>query len=236
MAHAWRDAAGSLVADLRRIFGDRLRSVSVYGARADAHDGSGPLTCLALVTSLTAADHDACGRAVHGWRRAGLATPLILPEQEFLRSVDVFPLEYAEMQRAHVVVYGGDPFAALEIPREDLRRACEAQVKSHLLHLREEYLESSGRPLAIAELVQASAPAFAALLRNVARLHDVSTHDRVEATREGARVANVPDGVVAEVLMLEGADGMGAADPARLFPQYLQAVEQLARFVDTWRA
>jgi hypothetical protein len=29
---------------------------------------------------------------------------------------------------------------------------------------------------------------------------------------------------------------MATTDAARLFPDYLAAVEQLARFVDTWRA
>ena len=87
-----------LVADLQRIFGDRLLSLVAYGD----HGGSNaPLTCLALVASLTATDLDACARASTGWRRHNLATPLILPDSEFHRSLDAFPLEYSEMLRAH---------------------------------------------------------------------------------------------------------------------------------------
>ena len=55
----------------------------------------------------------------------------------------------------------------------DLRRACETQIKSHLVHLREAFIESGGKPGAVASLVKASAPAFTALLRNVARLTGV---------------------------------------------------------------
>jgi len=235
MSASWHAAADSLAVDLARVFGNRLRSVCVYGAHVDGDGASTPVSCLALVSSLTALDLDACGRAVHGWHRRGLATPLILPEQEFVRSVDAFPLEYAEMQRAHAHVYGHDPFDGLVIAREDLRRACETQVKSHLLHLREEYLEAAGRPLAVAELVQTSAPAFAALIRNVARLHGFDARDRSATTHEGARIAGLPDHVVADVLSLEQPTGVTATDPARIFPEYLAAVEQLARFVDTWR-
>ena len=220
------------MADLRRIFGERLRSVVAYGEQSE----SAPLTCLALVRSVDATDLDACARAVHGWHRHGLATPLILPEHEFRRSLDAFPLEYSEMIRAHAHLYGPDPFDDIRISPADVRRACETQVKSHLLHLREEYIEAAGRPLIVAELVQASAPAFAALLRNVAQLHGVLSTDRLEATREGARIASLPSDVVAAVLSLEHPDGIPATDPARLFPQYLAAVEQLAAFVDTWRA
>ena len=38
-----------------------------------------------------------------------MATPLILPESEFRRSLDAFPLEYGEIIRAHDIVYGERP-------------------------------------------------------------------------------------------------------------------------------
>ena len=44
-------------------------------------------------------------RAAHGWQREGIATPLLLPEAEFRRSLDAFPLEYAEILRAHDVIH-----------------------------------------------------------------------------------------------------------------------------------
>jgi hypothetical protein len=232
MASVTAARAETLVVDLRRIFGERLRSVVAYGTQSE----SAPLTCLVLVTSVDATDLDACARAVHGWHRQGLATPLVLPQQEFRRSLDAFPLEYSEMIRAHAHLFGPDPFDDVHISSEDLRRACETQVKSHLLHLREEYIEAGGRPQVIADLVQTSASAFAALLRNVARLHGVTSSDRADATREGARVASLHGDVIAAVLSLEHTDGLPATDAARLFPQYLAAVEQLAAFVDTWRA
>lgn len=235
MATAVAERAATLLSDLRRIFGDRLRSLIAYGDPVD----SAPLTCMALVTSLDTVDLDACARVVHGWHRHGLATPLILPEHEFRRSLDAFPLEYSEMIRAHAHVYGSDPFEANVIARDDLRRACETQIKSHLLHLREEYIEAAGHPHAVAAVVQASTPGFAALLRSVARLHGATTSDRAAATLEGARAAQLPETVVSAVLALEPArqaTGVSSTDPARLFPEYLSAVEQLAAFVDRWRA
>src|ERR1043166_3581691 len=80
----------------------------------------------------------------------------LLPEQEFLRSLDAFPLEYGEIIRTHTTVYGNDPFTNVSISRDDLRRACETQVKSHLVHLRQGFVEAGGNPSAIGELVTAS--------------------------------------------------------------------------------
>ena len=70
-----------------------------------------------------------------------MATPLIVPADEFRRSLDAFPLEYGEIVRAHARVFGDDPFDGIPLAPEDLRRACETQVKGHLLHLREEFIE-----------------------------------------------------------------------------------------------
>jgi len=83
--------------------------------------------------------------------------------------------------------------------------------------------------------VTASAPAFGALLRNIARLNGSVEKGRESATREGARAAQLPDAVVTSVFALERPTGIRAIDAARLFPEYLAAVEQLARYVDTWR-
>ena len=44
------------------------------------------------------------------------------------------------------------------------------QARSHLLHLREGYLETRGRSDALADLIVRSAPPLAALLKSVARL------------------------------------------------------------------
>lgn len=226
-------AAHRLVADLRRVFADRLRSVVAYGPHAEGV-GDAPLTCLALVTSLTMSDLEACAAAAKDWRNEHIATPLILPEEEFRDSLDAFPLEYGEIIRTHVVVYGDDPLAAVSIPLEDLRRACEAQIKSHLVHLREGYIETGSGPRAVAELVRASAPAFATLLRNVARLAGVHSSDRMTATHDGAKAAGIPAGLVSEVLALEHPTGIPTADAARVFPEYLAAVERLAEAIDTW--
>jgi hypothetical protein len=235
MTSSWQTAASSLASDLRGVFGDRLRSVVAYGPHVEG-DTNAPLTCLALVRTLTIDDLFACAKLAARWERSQIATPLMLPESEFRRSFDAFPLEYGEIIRTHQQVCGDDPFLDVVIAPDDLRRACETQIKSHLVHLREAFIESGGRPGPVASLVAASAPAFTALLRNVARLNGVLTSDRAEATRLGARAVRIPEPLVADLLSLEHSSGMAAVDSARLFPEYLAAVEHLAHAVDTWRA
>jgi hypothetical protein len=235
MTPTWKPAADSLVADLQNVFGVRLLAVVAYGPLIEG-TANAPLTCLALVGDLTADDLQACAQFVRRWNRARVATPLIMPSQEFLRSLDTFPLEYGEIIRTHELVFGDNPFTTAVIAPEDFRRACELQAKSHLVHLREAFIEAGGRPTDVAELVTTSAPAFTQLLRNVARLNSVTTNDRGDVTRAGARAVGIPEELVADMLHLERQPGIPATDPSRLFPEYLAAVEQLARAVDGWRA
>lgn len=218
-----------LVASLRGIFGNRLRSVVAYSL-----DRTDTLSCIALVSGLTISDLEACAAGVHGWRREGIATPLLLPEDECRRSLDAFPVEYSEIIRSHEVLFGGNPFDGARIERSDLRRACETQIKSHLVHLREAFIEAGGTPRAIGDLVTSSAPAFGALLRNIAQLNGSTASDRASATRDGARAAKLPEAVVTDILALEQPSTLKTTDAARLFPEYLAAVEQLARYVDGW--
>jgi hypothetical protein len=237
-AHS-RPAADRVVAALRAVFRDRLRSVVAYGPQIENGDGAPsdaahPLSCLALVASLTVADLEACAARARDWQRDGIGTPLLLPEEEFRRSLDAFPLEYGEILRAHDVLFGESPFQGVTIERADLRRACETQIKSHLVHLREGFIEAGGTPRAIADLVTASAPAFGSLLRNIARLNGSTARDRATATRDGAQAAQLAEGVVTDILALERPSAIKATDAARSFPEYLAAVEQLARYVDAW--
>ena len=46
-----------------------------------------------------------------------------------------FPLEFGDILARHVTLAGTDPFQGAHVPSEDLRRACEVQAKSHLIHL-----------------------------------------------------------------------------------------------------
>ena len=230
MATERATAVTPLVADLQRIFGARLAAVVVYGWRQ-----RGPVPTVALVASLSLDDLNACADRVSAWRRAGAATPLLLTRAEFTRSLDAFPIEYGEIIEHHEVVFGSDPFEGLSIRPDDLRRACEVQVKSHLLHLREDYLEGGGRHGEIDALVRESAPGFAAVLRHLARLDDAAAETKSDLVDYARRHIHLETHVVGDLLALADPDGLPPIDPVKLFPAYLAAMERLADFVDRWR-
>jgi hypothetical protein len=225
-----KSALQRLVDDLRQVFGSRLEAVLAYGWRP-----AGRIPNLALVSSLSFDDLTVCATHSAAWHRSGCGTPLLMTPREFARSLDAFPIEYGEILATAEVVYGSHPFAELAIAREDMRRACEVQVKSHLLHLREDYVECGGRPRDVASLVRDSAPAFVALLRHLARLDDVTPQTDAELIAHSERRAGLEPRLVGDLVALASTDPAGSVDAGRLFPAYLHSVEQLAEFVDLWR-
>jgi hypothetical protein len=220
-----------LVDDLHRIFGPRLEAVVAYGRLQH-----GPVPTLVLVNSLSVEDLNACAERVGRWRRDGMATPLLLTRADFARSLDAFPIEYGEIIEHHEVVFGSDPFVGMAIGHEDLRRACEVQVKSHLLHLREDYIEARGRFSEVDNLVRESAAGFATLLRHLARLDEANAESTDGLLRYARNRFNVDERVVGDLLALAEADGHSPVDAVKLFPDYLGVMERLATFVDQWRS
>jgi hypothetical protein len=225
-----RAAAAALAADLDRIFGRRLDSLVAYGLHhRTAGADEGPLHTLALVSRVEFADLTACIPLAAAWRRRGLAVPLILGREEFSRSLDAFPLEYGDIIAHHVVVAGRTPFEGWAVADADLRRACEQQAKSHLIHLREGFLESGGSPEAVAGLIAASAAPFRVLLGNLARLEGLEADDLPAA----ASRIGLDDSVVREVLASRTQSTI--ADPTALLARYITVVERLWAAVDSWR-
>ena len=227
-----RDALRALASDLRHIFGTHLQCLVAYGVNGHARSEE-PLHTLALVDRVTFDDLAACAPATDAWNGRGLAVPLIIAGDEFLRTLDVFPLEYDAIITDHVVVEGTDPFGSFRVAEADLRRAIELQAKSHLIHLREGFLESGRDPKAIARLIAASAPAFRTLLANIARLNGraVKTNDAIV---DAARAILDLDASLVREVFISASAATAAVDPSALLARYITAAEQIWRYVDGW--
>jgi len=218
----------ALVAGVTRLFGTRLEAVVAYG-----RDRRGGQHSLVLVSSLTVDDLNALALASPRWRDAGIATPLVLPRDEFARSLDAFPLEYGEIIDTHTVLAGADPFEGMQVAREDVRRAVEVRLTSHLVHLRENFIEGGGRLKAVDAVVRAAAPEFAALLRRVARLYNQTpADDRALAswahTQLGLDVRTVGD------ILALASDDAAPVEGVRLYPDYLAVATRLRDLIDQW--
>ncbi len=215
---------------------DRLAEdvVRVFGPRFVALVASGPRSSVAFTSEILAGDLEALGALRDTWRHDGLDTPLLLTPHEFRRSLDAFPLEYQAIVDHHVVVAGEPPFVDLVFDPQQVRRACEVQAKSHLIHLRQGWVEAAGHDADLVALIRRSAGPLRALLINVARLGPAAPHE-ADLAAAGARIAGLDGTLVQEVLAVEAAPD-SARHLVRRLPEYVAVTERLWAFVDGWAA
>jgi hypothetical protein len=237
------DSVHTLERELRGVFGPRLQSLVVYGLRSQAeaaphgdHADAAPTRSMALVASLTEQDLRACAARASSWHAAGLATPLVVAARELARSLDAFPLEFAAIAADHVLVSGDEPFAAVSVDPADVRRACEVQARSHLLHLREGFVDAGGNGHALAVLIVQSAAPLAALVTSLARLDGRADVHAEAAGRHAEHALGLTGSAIADVVKLAHVQEISAADAERIFPTYLAAMERLVDYVDGWGA
>jgi hypothetical protein len=220
------EAAVTLERELRGIFGGRMQSFVLYGPRPDdehshashGHDGAIAVHTMAIVDALSAEDLRACSGRMAAWQEAGLAAPLLVGAHEFGRSLDAFPFEFGAILADHVVVSGRNPFDGLRVDTNDLRRACEVQARSHLLHFREGCIETAGRSDALADLIMTSAAPLATLLKSVGRLDP----------------SFVVEPGLSRVVNLAGHPRVSSDEAKQLLPDYLQALGRLVHHIDQW--
>jgi hypothetical protein len=214
-----------MAADFRRVFGDRLVALVVSPAGASA----------AFVASVGADDLDALGPLADAWHRDSLEAPLVMTPDEFRRSLDTFPLEYQSLLDHHVVIAGRPPFEGVRIQPDDLRRACEAQARGHLIHLRQGWVAHASHHGGVERLLAQSAAPLRAVLTNLARLHNEEGMDDDALAAWASRTAGMPASLVRDVLALTDAPHRSTGLVPRM-PEYLSACEHLWTFADSWRA
>jgi hypothetical protein len=232
---AQQKAIDALARDLDHIFGARLQSLVAYpGNQAD-----GSVHSCAIVDGLVFRDLVSCLPQTESWHRRGIAVPLMLASGELERTLDIFPLEYSSILADYLVVRGADPFQGISIPVEDVRRATEGQAKSHLIHLREAFLESHGETTRIGRLIASSAAPLRALLTNIARLNDgaptETVSDQALATLAEARMG-ISATLIREILASSGGGHSTIADPSALLARYIEAAQKIWEYVDRWRS
>jgi hypothetical protein len=236
LSDSQRVAVNALADQLKHTLGHRLHALVAYGRTAPDEF----LHTLALADRVTFEDLTAIAPSIDRWRRAGLAVPLLLSREEFARSLDVFPAEYGEIVARHIVILGDAPFGDAKIAETDLRRSCELQAKSHLIHLREGFLEAGGDLNEVVYLIASSSHAFRSLLSNIARLDGELTTPPYHSGNDDAlakfaeRVIDVPASLVHDVFGFRPNSG-SIAEPTALLGRYIGATERIWAYVDGWK-
>ncbi|MCE2942287.1 MAG: hypothetical protein ACK53A_00880 [Gemmatimonadota bacterium] len=224
-------------ARLRTAFGDGLAAVVLYGSQAapGATLHGSDYNVLVLATRLGPADLAAAAPAVRAWREAGHPPPMTMSVDEWRRSVDVFPIEVADILARHRVLAGALPEPDHPVRPADLRHQLEFEARGKLLQLRAGAMATAGNPDEQTALLARSVSAFVTMTRAALRLAgEQPPAAAADVVQAAARVAGFPAAPV--IAALAAKRGEKPADPGAAFAAYVDAAEQLARWLDQWTA
>ncbi|MGE5188425.1 MAG: hypothetical protein ACM3NF_00020 [Gemmatimonadota bacterium] len=231
-------------ADVERIFGGDLVSLTLYGLHADEEPSPGAeASVLVVVRELAPAALEAYHGIAHRYARRGIPAPPILTEDFLRESADVFPLEFLGMAERRRVLSGRDVVAEIPIATKNLRHQVEFELKGKLLALRRMYMQTFGRK-ELARLLLSTVGPLVSVARGLLLLAArqpgappaAVPHDKEEIVAEIEKRFAVSLHAVREALAARKAGTMSPSRAREILFPYLEEAARLCSLSDRFPA
>jgi hypothetical protein len=227
-------------ADLKLRYGERLKSVLLYGsaARGDYIAGKSNLNLLVILTRVGAEELAQGNQIFQKYRKKGVVAPLFFTPEYIATSTDSFPMEFLDIKAHHLLLFGEDPLTDLEIGRQNLRLQCEAEIKGKLVRVRQSFLEIGLDKRKLPGLLTGSLTSFLPAMRHLLRLDkgiEVRKAEEVfSQLEENYGLDGNPFRQIWE-LKRDKAKRISPEQFKPLFGQYISQLQKLAEIVDKLR-
>ncbi|HXF92213.1 MAG TPA: hypothetical protein VNK46_05615 [Nitrospiraceae bacterium] len=226
--------------EVLELFGSTLEGLVLYGsaARGEYLPGRSNLNLLFLLATGDAETLRRYGKIHRRWSKEQIVVPLFMTRSEFEASAALFPLEFLEMKEHHRLLAGWDPFPGLSVDLRLLPFQVEQGLRSHLLRLRQRFVEGSGTVEAVTILLPLSLTTLFPCLRGLLRVMGCQAPTASEAAlKEVQSSLQCDTAAFVEVFNLKrGLISPGPAEVPRMFVRYVACLEALVRRVDEWKA
>ncbi|HSB68159.1 MAG TPA: hypothetical protein VLT62_02335 [Candidatus Methylomirabilis sp.] len=160
------------VQDVQGLYAEDLLAILLYGSAASGEHviGRSDLNVAIVLRRVAPPLLRKAAAHLRTWHRQGFATPMFFDPDFLQASLDVFAIEFLDMQERHRVLWGVDPFADLAIGRGNLRLQCEQELRGKLLRLRQSYVESAQTPSELERILGVAVSSLVVLARTLLRL------------------------------------------------------------------
>lgn len=232
-----REIFPEIIDDYKGLFGEDLISIILYGSGAGQNyrPGKSDINFMIVLSEEGIEYLDKAFKAVETWQKRKVAIPLFITELYVESSLDVFPIEYLNFQRNHLLVYGKDILEELSFDRALVRLQCEREIKGKLLLLREAFMETGGKGKALRGAIAQSIGAFIAIFEALLYLKEQEIpKERREVVNLTCNAFGLDAGVFQKLLDVKE-EVIKGEDPQlkSLFQDYLREVRKLSKIVDT---
>lgn len=226
-----------LVERLKKAYGERLKSVILYGSAAagDHHGKFSDLNVLAVLKEITPRELEESSSILRWWREQGNPSPLLLSEHEVRTSTDCFPIEFHDIKERRRLLYGEDVVVDLEIDRCFYRAQVEHDLRAKLLRLRQKAAGLlGGDSNALRALLADSVSTFCVLFRHALLLSGTdSGFEKREIVKQSRERFGIETAPFDQLLGLrEQKLKPKDIDPAGLLGDYMKQIQVVIDAVD----
>jgi len=166
-----RELFQSYCAKIKELHGENLVSLIIYGSAlgGDFIPGKSNVNLLIVLNHIDPPDLKKSVKLISSGQKKGII-PLMLTLEHIKTSTDVFPIEFSEMKENHLLIYGKDSLAEINVNPGNIRRQCEQQIKGGLIRLYQIYLETELKPKRMMTLLENSLVSLIPIFRNLLKL------------------------------------------------------------------
>ncbi len=215
--------------ELEHIYGEKLRSVVLYGSEISGNN----IFC--VLEKPTTSALVSANSLIKKWCKKGKPAPHFFGPTHIETSLDVFPLDFLDIQDAHEVLMGEDPLKGISVDPKNIRHQCESELKGKLIHLRTLLAANCDRKKRIAGMMIESFPTIMRAFRGTLRLlgEKPPLYERAAIERLAELMDINPEIFLDIVDMREGKSILPRGDDAlEMFEIYLTEIETVTNFVD----
>jgi len=232
-----QQALNGLVEDLRATHGENLASVVLYGSAAAGDDVElqSDYNLLIALNRITPEDLRQAQAPMREWQRLGHPLPVYFTVEELSDAADVFPIEFHQMAKARLVLYGHDPFEYAKLSDANLRHQAEYELRSKVIQLRRHYIPASISIEKLSDLMSESLSTFAALFRAVLLLYGYEAPvAKVDCVRATAKVLKLDVTPFERIFQFRAGSKLPGSEKEanELFAAYMYQIEQVVEAVD----
>lgn len=226
----------SFVNELKIAYHSNLKTIILYGSKAESDENSknSDYNILLILDEVKPQDILSLGKIVVSWVKNGNQPPLLFSEKMFLKSADVFPIEFLDMKDNHKILYGQDLLADMIIKDTHLRHECEFELKGKLLKLRQGYMLSCGKSQKIWDLLLGSISSVLVVFRHVVKFIGINPPlKKIDSLNILAKNSGIDASIFISIMRIKQGDNIAKKiNPNELMDKYILEIEKVVNIVD----
>ena len=155
-----------LITECKNKLKENLVSIVKFGTEGE------PNNILIVTKQLKFEDLNKLKPIILEFSKKSKVVPILFTESGLKESNDVFPLEILDMTYPHELLHGEDVLKNIKLEKKYVRRQIEFELRSKLIHLRENYIGIKS-PKDIKLLLKSAVPTLMPLLYGLLFMKDV---------------------------------------------------------------